>query len=86
VDGPIADQLRAEGVLGLIESSHPDYEVARRVWNADIDRRPALIVRCSGVADVIAAVNVAREARLSVAIRGGGHNAAGYATCEGGMV
>jgi FAD/FMN-containing dehydrogenase len=86
VDGRIADQLRAQGVLGLIESTHPDYGAARRVWNADIDRWPALIVRCSGVADVIAAVNAAREARLSVAIRGGGHNAAGYATCEGGMV
>jgi FAD/FMN-containing dehydrogenase len=86
VNGQIADQLRSQGVLGLIDSSHPDYDAARRVWNADIDRRPALIVRCSGVADVMAAVNTAREARLSVAIRGGGHNAAGHATCEGGMV
>ncbi len=62
------------------------YDQARRVWNGNIDRRPALIARCTGVADVIAAVNFARENRLLVAVRGGGHNAAGYGTCDGGIV
>lgn len=62
------------------------YEAARQVWNGNIDRRPALIARCSGVADVLAAVNYARDNGLLVAVRGGGHNAAGYATCDGGIV
>ncbi|HEY7491973.1 MAG TPA: FAD-binding oxidoreductase [Candidatus Tectomicrobia bacterium] len=62
------------------------YEAARQVWNGMIDRRPALIVRCAGVADVINAVNFARTHDLLVAVRGGGHNVAGTAVCNGGMV
>jgi len=62
------------------------YETARRVWNAFIDKRPALIARCTGVADVIRAVEFADEHKLSVAVRGGGHNVAGHGTCDGGMV
>ena len=63
-----------------------DYETGRKVWTAMIDKRPALIVRCTGVADVMAAVNFAREHQLRVAVRGGAHNFAGYATCDGGIV
>src|SRR5262245_1668682 len=63
-----------------------EYEEARRVFNKMIDKRPALIVRCGGVADVLLAVRFAREHDLLVAVRGGGHNAAGFATCDGGMV
>jgi FAD/FMN-containing dehydrogenase len=63
-----------------------DYEEARRVFNKMIDKRPALIVRCGGVADVLRAVRFAREHDLIVAVRGGGHNAAGFATCDGGIV
>jgi FAD/FMN-containing dehydrogenase len=66
--------------------SDAGYETARRVWNAFIDKRPALIARCTGVADVIRAVEFAQKYQLSVAVRGGGHNVAGHGTCDGGMV
>jgi FAD/FMN-containing dehydrogenase len=62
------------------------YEAARAVWNGLIDRRPGLIVRCTGAADVIDAVGFAREHGLLVAVRGGGHNVAGTAVCDGGLV
>jgi FAD/FMN-containing dehydrogenase len=62
------------------------YESARRVWNGAIDRHPALIARCTGLADVQAAVKFAREQGLQVAVRGGGHNVAGNATCDDGIV
>jgi FAD/FMN-containing dehydrogenase len=78
--------LRA-GMRGeVIEPDGPGYEEARRVWNGNIDRRPALIARCTGVADVVAAVNFARTNGLVVAVRGGAHNAAGYGTCDDGIV
>lgn len=70
----------------LIRPGDEKYEAARRVWNGMIDKRPALIVRCAGVADVIAAVNFARTHDLLVAIRGCAHNVAGNAVCDGGMV
>lgn len=59
----------------------PGYDAARTIWNAMINRRPALVVRAAGAADVIAAVNLAREHRLVLAVRGGGHNIAG--NCAG---
>ncbi len=62
------------------------YEGARRVWNGMIDRRPELIVRCTGVADVISAVQFARAHDLLVAVRGGGHSVAGLSVCDGGIV
>src|SRR5262245_38952157 len=70
----------------LIRPGNDRYEHARRVWNGNIDRRPALIVRCTGVADVIEAVNFARGNDLLVAVRGGAHSAAGHATCDSGIV
>jgi FAD/FMN-containing dehydrogenase len=63
-----------------------DYEDARKVWNAMIDRRPGLIARCTGTVDVVHAVRFAREHRVLVSVRGGGHNIAGLAVCEGGLM
>lgn len=62
------------------------YDQARKVWNGSIDRRPAVILRCLGVADVLAGLRLTRELDLPVAVRGGGHNIAGFGTCEGGVV
>jgi FAD/FMN-containing dehydrogenase len=70
----------------LILPNEPEYEEARRVFNAMIDRHPALIVRCAGVADVIAAVKFARSQNIEVAVRSTGHNVAGIGVCDGGMV
>jgi FAD/FMN-containing dehydrogenase len=70
----------------LIRPSDPDYAHARRVYNAMIDRHPALIARCADVADVIAAVAFTRAHDLLLAVRGGGHNVAGLGTCDGGLL
>src|ERR687893_1993073 len=70
----------------LIRSGDDGYDGARAVFNSMIDRHPALIARCTGVADVAAAVNFARDNELEVAVRGGGHSVPGYAVCEGGIV
>jgi FAD/FMN-containing dehydrogenase len=79
--------LHIEGFGGeLIEPGHADYAAARAVWNGAIDRHPRLIARCSGPADVAAAVLYARANDLEIAVRGGGHNVAGTAVCDDGLV
>ncbi|HZC76475.1 MAG TPA: FAD-binding protein, partial [Ktedonobacterales bacterium] len=70
----------------LIEPSDLDYEAARKVYNGMIDRRPRLIAQCVDVADVISAVNFAREHQLPLAVRGGGHNGPGLGTVDDGLV
>jgi hypothetical protein len=70
----------------LIRPGEADYDIARAVWNGAIDRRPHLIARCIGTADVVAAVRFARDHDLEIAIRGGGHNVAGTAVCDDGIV
>jgi FAD/FMN-containing dehydrogenase len=70
----------------VILPENPEYEASRRVYNADIDRRPLMIVQCADVADVIRSVNYAREHKIVLAVRGGGHSAPGFGTCVGGVV
>ena len=81
----IAD-LRAKLRGPLCLPGDAGYETARTIWNAMIDRRPAAILRAAGAADVIAGVRFAREQGLLLAVRGGGHNIAGNAVCEGGFM
>jgi FAD/FMN-containing dehydrogenase len=80
------DALRAALRGSLVMPGDPGYDVARTLWNAMIDRRPAAIVRAAGAGDVIQAVNFARENRLLLAVKGGGHNIAGKAACDGGLM
>ena len=77
-------QGRLRGELLCPGDDH--YESARKIHNGMIDRRPALIVRCAGVADVMAAVTFARSHNLVVAVRGGGHGVPGFAVCDGGLM
>src|SRR5262245_46673238 len=86
VSDAAVDALRAEFRGALLRPGDAGYEDARRVWNGNIDKHPGLIARCTGVADVVAAVTFARDHGLLVAVRGGAHNAAGYATCDDGLV
>ena len=83
------DRLRefSAGFHGdLLRPDDDGYESARKVWNGMIDRRPACIARCKTTSDVQRAVRFARENDLPIAIRGGGHNAAGLGVCDGGLV
>jgi hypothetical protein len=86
IDRRAIDDLAQDLTRPPILPGHAEYEEARRVFNKMIDKKPALIVRCRGVADVLRAVRFARDHDLLVAVRGGGHNAAGFATCDGGIV
>ena len=70
----------------LLSPTDDSYEQARKVWNGMIDKHPALIARCAGVADVVQAVNFARDNDLLLAVRGGGHNIAGKSVCNGGLM
>ncbi len=79
--------VEIDGFRGrLISADHADYDSARAVWNGAIDRRPRLTARCLGPADVVAAVRFARDHDLEIAVRGGGHNVAGTAVCDDGIV
>ena len=90
VEAPVDVEALAglrETVRGpVLAPDDPGYDEARSIWNALIDRRPALIVQCSGAADVVDAVNFAREQGLVLSIKAGGHNVAGNAVNDGGIV
>ncbi|MDB5844368.1 MAG: FAD-linked oxidase, partial [Polaromonas sp.] len=80
------DALR-KGVQGtVIPAGDAAYDSARQVWNAMVDKHPAAIVRCAGTADVVHAVNFARDHGMPLAVRGGAHNIAGSAVCDDGIV
>jgi FAD/FMN-containing dehydrogenase len=88
---PTLDETAVQGLAAtmrgnLIQRGDPSYDEARKIYNAMIDKHPALIAQCSNVADVIAAVNFARDNDIIVAIRGGGHNGPGLGTVDDGLV
>jgi FAD/FMN-containing dehydrogenase len=80
------DTCRRELGANLIDCSHDSYDTARRIWNAMIDRRPALIARCESAEHVRSAVKLARSEGLTVSVRGGGHNITGSAVCDRGLM
>src|SRR5882724_5062515 len=82
----LADSLRRQFTGDVLEPGESGYDTARQVFNAMIDRRPAIIARCATSADVAAAVNAAREHGLVVAVRCGGHSFSGLSTCDDGIV
>lgn len=86
--GEATVQELRESVRGeILTADDEGYAEAARVWNGAHDgRQPALIVRCTGAADVAAAIGFARSNDLTIAVRGGGHSVAGFSTCDGGMV
>jgi FAD/FMN-containing dehydrogenase len=83
---PDLERLRDSLHGPLIQPGDKGYDEARSIWNGAIDRRPACIARCTGVADVVAAVRFARERDLEIAVRSGGHGVGGHALCDGGLV
>jgi FAD/FMN-containing dehydrogenase len=83
-DTVAALRAKLRGIVAL--PGEDGYDAARTIWNAMIDRRPGLVVRCLGAADVAHAVTFAREEKLLVAVRAGGHNIAGHAVCDGGLL
>ena len=86
IRGGDIDEVRARLRGQLLTAGDEGYEQARRVWNGSFDRRPALIVRCLGAADVVQAVDFGRVQDLLIAVRAGGHSLSGQSVCEGGLV
>ena len=86
LDDVVIDKLAASLRGTLLRANDAGYDAARRVWNGMIDKRPALIARCAGTADVIDCVRFSREHDLLVSVRGGGHNYAGKSVCDGGLL
>jgi len=86
IDSTVLDQLKSSLRGALLLPGEDGYDKSRTVWNAMIDRRPALVVRCTGVADVQQAVGFAQKHGILTAVKGGGHNIAGSAVCDGGLL
>ncbi|MEO8295949.1 MAG: FAD-binding oxidoreductase [Gemmatimonadota bacterium] len=86
LDASTIDALKTQVRGSLLLPASPGYDDARSIWNGMIDRRPELIVRCVGVADIVAGVNFARQQGLALSIKSGGHNIAGLAVSDGGLM
>ena len=86
IDIQAVNALRGAVRGSVLTADAPGYDETRRIWNKLIDKRPALIVRCTGTADVVKCVDFAREHEVLLAVHGGGHNVAGNATCDGGIM
>src|SRR6059058_3256846 len=85
----VAEELQLDDAAfrgSVLRGGDPDYDVHRKIWNGSIDKRPAVIVRCAGVADVIAAVKFGRESGLPVAVRSGGHSFPGFCVADDAMM
>ena len=86
IDRTAVDEFTASLRGQLLLPGSKEYETARKVWNRTVDKRPAMVARCAGTADVIRCINFARTQKLLTAVRGGGHNPAGKSTCDGGLL
>jgi FAD/FMN-containing dehydrogenase len=84
--GETLEKLKADLRGDVLTGDSPKYNEARKVWNAMIDRKPGVIIQCTTADDVVRAVSLARDQKLVVAVRGGGHNIAGNAVCDGGLM
>src|SRR3982751_5766504 len=80
------EELRSGFAGEVLVPDSDGYDEARKIWNAMVDKRPAVIARCASLSDVVRAVRLARESGAVLAVRGGGHNIAGSALCDGGIV
>src|SRR6266571_1667579 len=86
LDATGVDGLRSRMRGSVLTAADAGYDAARRIWNEMIDKRPALIARCAGAADVLEAVRFAAAHEMLVSVRGGGHNVSGNAVCDGGLM
>src|SRR5713101_4355533 len=86
LDPKAIDEFKGRLRGTLLVPGAPGYDEARAIWNAMIDRRPALIVRCLGVADVLTSLRFARDHGIALSIKGGGHNISGLAVCDAGLL
>ena len=80
------EQFKSDFRGSVLSTEDHGYEQARKIWNGMFDKRPAFIARCIGTSDVIKAVNFARGNDLEISVKGGGHNSAGTAVCDGGLM
>jgi FAD/FMN-containing dehydrogenase len=86
LEGKVIDAFKTTLRGPLLSIGDPGYDDVRQIWNGMMDKRPALIARCQGTADVISSINFARDNGILLAVRGGGHNVAGSSSCDGGLM
>ena len=86
IDSAALTELKAACVASFLTESAPEYDFVRQIWNAAIDRRPAIIIRCAAASDIAAAVRFAKRHSALLSVRGGGHNDVGFAVADGGLM